>query len=753
MSQQRDLFEQLNDQQREAVLYTSGPLLILAGAGSGKTKVLTCKIAHLIKDLGISPAQILAMTFSNKASEEMAHRVEQMTGAFSRHMWMGTFHSIGSRILRTHAEKLGYRSNFSIFNDDDQANILKDVLANLNISTTSLPVKQVEYWIDQFKNSGLLPNQVELTPDGLKDQRVLACYAAYQEALRENNGMDFGDLILLPMVLFEQHPEVLADYRSRFEALFIDEYQDTNHAQFRFFQMLAEGKALVTVVGDDDQSIYRWRGADITNILTFPKIFSGAKVLKLERNYRSTKPILEAAHRVVSRNRNRYDKELFTENEGVSEVGFLALEDEQDEAESVYRRISAARLDHNIPCREIAVFYRTNAQSRVLEECFVRRGLPYRIVGGQKFFDRMEIKDVLAYLRCIANPADSVSFRRVVNVPARGIGKATVQKLDDEAKALGISLFEAMGRASANELPGIKPNPKVAAFYALMRGLMVSKDADDPLALLEKLIKDTDYRTYIRDNFPQDADSRLENVDELANSLGTFLKTAPQATLEQYLERTCLLSDADNQDFSNDRVTLMTVHCSKGLEFDVVFMVGMEEGLFPHQRSKSEAEIEEERRLCYVGMTRAKRYLTMSYCRRRRTFGAPKAAFPSFFLHDAKKSSKFGGLSEKTRYDYTERAIEREREREREPEDEPSPQPNYDAHYNEAYEQVDHHADEADHEAQELAVGMKVKHPVFGVGQLKHIEGSGQGLRLTIYFVGFGVKKIAPSYTPVRIVG
>ncbi len=724
-----DLLAGLNPPQQQAVLHREGPLLILAGAGSGKTRTLTHRVAHLIREGGVAPWQILAVTFTNKAAAEMKERLERLLGD-SEPPWVSTFHASCVRILRREIAALGYSSDFTIYDDQDQERLLKQVLKELGVPEKTLKARAAAWAIDGFKNKGLLPEQVD-TGDYCSELSARV-YALYQKRLQQANALDFGDLLLLAVRLFETHPEVLEKYRQRFRYIHVDEFQDTNQVQYRLIHLLASGHRNLCVVGDDDQSIYAWRGAEIGNILGFERDYSGCTTIRLEQNYRSTRAILEAAGQVVAMNVGRKGKTLWTDNPEGEKIALEPLPDDMEEARFVATEIAALKKSGR-RLRDIAVFYRTNAQSRGLEEALRSQGLPYVMFGGVKFYSRMEIKDILAYLRVLANPADTISARRIVNVPARGIGNTTVGRIGEYEEEAGgflgacrLVLERALLRGAAAK--------KVQAFVALIDSFQERLARLPYPQLTAELIEESGYGPMLREERTEEARGRMENLEQLLAGMEEHFGS--EGTLQEYLEQVALITDLDSYDPSLDRVTLMTLHAAKGLEFPVVFMTGMEEGLFPHSRSGDGGEeVEEERRLCYVGMTRAMEKLYLSHARRRRVYGDYQFNPPSRFLSEIPASAL---------------------------EDTAPPQLHKPAAHNLAsiFEQLapspfdddeDSDGDECPFEeevrvvpdAEEgLSIGMQVRHIKFGVGTVRRLEGSGDNQKVTVYFRSAGAKKL-----------
>lgn len=627
--------DELNPQQREAVEYMGGPLLIVAGAGSGKTRVLTYRIAHLIRAHGASPWDILALTFTNKAAGEMKERVARLVGVSSRDMMVGTFHSSCARILRREIEPLGYSSKFSIYDEADSIRVIVQCLDDLNLDRKSYHPRALKNVISRAKNEMIDEESFSDRVEGDFFMEVaLQVYRRYQERLRANDALDFDDLLLLMVNLFELYPRTLEKYRQRYKHVLVDEYQDTNVVQYELVRLLASEHRSLCVVGDDDQGIYSWRGADIRNILEFEKDYPDARTIKLEQNYRSTGLILSAAGYVVANNTERKEKTLWTSNSPGEKVRYCLAPDEHAEAAFVCGEIQKL-TDEGGNCSDTAVFYRTHAQSRVLEEQLIRLGLPYKVFGGTRFYDRQEIKDIVAYLRLLANPRDEVSLRRIINVPARGIGKTTVAALDEHSRRNGVPLIDAVRQA--DEVQGLSKRAvkQLKEFAAMIDGLAESASSMDVDGLLEEVWTRTGYMDELTAQRSIEAESRVENLKELHGVVAEFRSEYGSATLEDFLERVSLVSDTDELDEEAGYVSLMTLHNAKGLEFPVVFIVGMEEGVFPHMRSmESLDELEEERRLCYVGMTRAEKVLYVTHAEARSLWGGLSMNPMSRFLRE-----------------------------------------------------------------------------------------------------------------------
>ena len=623
----------LNPQQRAAVETTDGPLLVLAGAGSGKTRVLTYRVAHLM-DLGVPAWKILAITFTNKAAREMAERVEQLVGEAGQDAWISTFHACCARILRRDIEKLGYKRQFAIYDTDDTLSVIKAVLKELNLGDKEYPPKAVRATISDAKNRMLTPEEwlKEAGPD-TRNRNYCEAYRRYEKVLKGNNALDFDDLLVKTLELLIQNPPVLEYYQNRFDYILVDEYQDTNAAQYELVRLLAGKKRNLCVVGDDDQSIYGWRGADIRNILDFENDFPDAKAIKLEQNYRSTSNILDAANQVIAHNRGRKEKALWTQSGEGEKIALYHALDERDEAAFI-SAMTRKLMQHGSRAGEVAVLYRTNAQSRVLEEAFVRSGIPYRVYGGQKFYERKEVKDLIAYMRALVNPDDDVSLRRIINEPKRGIGEASVEALLVYAGENEMSLMSAVLDVDGSGLAA-RPKKLIGEFAELMIDLTEIMYEKKPSEFLEALIDRTGYVRVLEASKTEENQARIENIQELQGAVTEYEKLNPEGTLTDFLENVALVADTDDLNENGGSVTLMTLHSAKGLEFDQVFLPGMEEGIFPLSRaSYDDDQLEEERRLAYVGITRAKKRLFLSHARTRMLYNNRQANPISRFVEE-----------------------------------------------------------------------------------------------------------------------
>jgi len=726
-----EILEGLNPEQRQAVETTEGPLLVLAGAGSGKTRVLTHRVAWLIGGCGIAPEGILAVTFTNKAAAEMRERVGKLLGPAGAGVWVATFHATCVRLLRREIERLGRPRSFVIYDEADSQGVLRETLRRHGVDARGPDARRVHWRIDQWKNAGLLPEAAAARARDEDDERTAALYRTYQGLLAEANALDFGDLLLLTVELFDAHPDVLARYQERWQYLLVDEYQDTNRVQYRLVNQLAAAHRNLCVVGDPNQSVYGWRGADIRNILDFERDFQGAAVVKLERNYRSTQPILAGANAVVAHNRDRRELALRSERGGGAPIRLFEARDEREEAQFVVQSILEGSRGEGRSYGHFAVFYRTNAQSRPIEEELLKYDVPYVVVGGVRFYDRAEVKDVLAYLRLVVNPADAMALRRIVNVPARGIGKATVEHAAALAEARGATLLEGLRLAAAE---GGRAAARLAGFLALHERLAAELPSLAPVEAIARVLEHTGYLRALEAEGTPEAEARVENLRELAAGAEDFESADPtgEATgrtpLEQFLDQVALVSDLDGLDARRDRVSLMTAHSAKGLEFPAVFLVGMEEGIFPHSASaRDERSVEEERRLCYVGMTRAMERLTLTWAEERRRYGERSFGAPSRFLSEI-PAALVEGSSPDARFARSAR---------------PAPSAGRMLDYSFAQ------SEPADPGSPRR--GSRVRHPIFGEGSVLEVQGSGPGQKLRIQFARAGIKTVILRYANLEL--
>ena len=647
------IYDTLNKEQKEAVLHTEGPLLLLAGAGSGKTRVLTHRVAYLIDELGVNPWNILAITFTNKAAQEMRERVDQIAGFGADQVWVATFHATCMRILRRHIDRLGYDTNFTIYDTDDQKTVIKQVCKRLNIDTKMYKERTLLSEISSAKDELVDVREFEVKSVGDYRKSVTAkVYREYQDTLKKSNALDFDDIIVKTVELFKSCPEVLYNYQERFRYIMVDEYQDTNTAQFELIRLLADGYRNLCVVGDDDQSIYKFRGANIRNILDYEKIYPDAKVIKLEQNYRSTQNILDAANAVIRNNRGRKEKALWTEKGAGSRIHFRQFDNAYEEAEYIADDISDKVNKNGVAYADCAVLYRTNAQSRLLEERMVVEGIPYHVVGGVNFYARQEIRDILAYLKTIDNGRDEVALRRIINVPKRSIGAASLEKVADYAQMKDITLFDAL--CEADQIRGLgRAETKIRGFVNLIEVLRSGLSSYTLPDLIKSLLERIDYAEYLRDQDEESAEDRLGNVDELITKAAVYEETHDEPSLSEFLEEIMLVADIDNVEDGDNRVLLMTLHSAKGLEFPVVYLAGMEDGLFPSFMtiaSDDPLEIEEERRLAYVGITRAKEDLTLTCARSRMLRGETQYNPVSRFVREIPKELMDNPLPHSRRY-------------------------------------------------------------------------------------------------------
>ncbi len=625
----------LNPQQAEAVINTEGPMLIMAGAGSGKTKVLTCRVANLLQK-GVRPYRILAITFTNKAAAEMRERVNNMSGPAAKDVWLFTFHAFCTRFLRMEIDKLpGYGGNFAIYDTADSQNLIKQILKEMNLDDKRFQPSGILSRISNAKNALQDAAAFARQAGDFYEQKVADIYSRYEQKLQLNNALDFDDLLMLSIKLLQENKEVREKYQDRFDYLLVDEYQDTNHAQYLLTKFLAAKHRNICVVGDADQSIYGWRGADIQNILDFEKDYPDAKVIKLEQNYRSTQIILDAANAVIENNTGRKPKNLWTENKSGADIIYFQAVDERDEARFVIEQLQNLQRTENKKLGDMAILYRTNTQSRIFEEMLIKSGISYNMVGGLKFYERKEIKDIIAYLRVIFNPADSLSLLRIINVPKRGIGDASLAKIQAYAAANNVSLFEAVSNAAAIDGLSSRFVSKLDDLAGIIFELMNLASEAPVEDLIDRVLRDTGYLEELENERTPQAQSRIDNLHELISVAQEFAASEEENNLENFLAHVALVSDIDDTELGEDAITLMTLHSSKGLEFPVVFLVGMEEGLFPHARTlMDETEIEEERRLCYVGITRAKEKLFLSSTKMRTIYGNTVTYPPSRFLQE-----------------------------------------------------------------------------------------------------------------------
>ena len=736
------IYDTLNREQREAVFHTEGPLLILAGAGSGKTRVLTHRIAYLIDEKGVNPWNILAITFTNKAAEEMRERVDKIVGFGSESIWVSTFHSACVRILRRYIDRLGYDTNFTIYDTDDQKTLMKDVCKLLQVDTKIYKERNLMSAISSAKNEYISPQEFELNAVGdYHKQRIAKVYWEYEKQMRANNALDFDDLLVKTVQLLETQPDILEYYQERFRYIMVDEYQDTNTVQFKLVSLLARKYKNLCVVGDDDQSIYKFRGANIKNILNFESVFDDAHVIKLEQNYRSTETILNAANAVIANNIGRKSKSLWTDNGEGDKIQFQQFEDAFEEANFVANDIAKHIKEGTRVYKDHAVLYRTNAQSRMFEEKFIVANIPYKVVGGVNFYSRREIKDLLAYLKTIDNGRDDLAVRRIINVPKRGIGLTTINRVQENAMERGVGFYEAL--RTADMIPGIgRAAGKLESFMALMEHFKEKAETMSISDLMQLVIDMTGYVEELEAEGKEEADARKENIDELMSKIASYEESCEDyPTLSGFLEEVALVADIDSLDENSDYVVLMTLHSAKGLEFPEVYLTGMEDGMFPSymtMTSDDPAEIEEERRLCYVGITRAKENLTMTCARRRMVRGETQYNKMSRFLREVPVHLLTAG-----------RAVEKER---------------FEAPKQETYFQAKQAFKTQafitpkpvksfgvkQGETLDYEVGDQVRHMKFGEGVVTSIVEGGRDYEVTVSFENSGVKKMFASFAKLE---
>ena len=739
------IYDTLNPPQKEAVMHTEGPLLILAGAGSGKTRVLTHRIAYLMEEKGVNPWNILAITFTNKAAQEMRERVDRLVGFGSESIWVSTFHSACVRILRRHIDNLGYDNNFAIYDTDDQKTVIKEVCRKLNIDTKVYKERALMAQISHAKDELITPDEMEMNAGGdYNVKKVAAVYREYQAVLRKNNALDFDDLIGKTVELFQNCGAVLEYYQERFKYIMVDEYQDTNTAQFKFISLLASRYENLCVVGDDDQSIYKFRGANIGNILGFERVFPGAHVIRLEQNYRSTQNILDAANNVIANNMERKEKKLWTENEEGDKVHFRQFFNAYEEAEYVAGEIEKAHRKGICQYKDYAILYRTNAQSRIFEEKFIGANIPYKLVGGVNFYARKEIKDMLCYLKTIDNARDDLAVQRIINVPKRGIGPTTLARVQEYADKMGISLYEAL--RVAEEVPGIgRAASKVDGFVTFIQTLKSKAEALTVEELLQEVIDQTGYVAELEAENTEESKARIENIDELISKTVAYQEAMEEqnqpASLSGFLEEVALVADIDTVDPGQDYVLLMTLHSAKGLEFPRVFMTGMEDGIFPSYMavtSGDPSDLEEERRLCYVGITRAMKELTMTCAQQRMIKGQTQYNKVSRFVREVprelvdlghtiqEKKTKVEDIAPaKSKYSAMKEIMQSRN-----------------------FQPREFKVTKA--ESLDYGVGDTVRHVKFGVGIVKNIVEGGRDYEVTVDFDKVGIKKMFASFAKLK---
>ena len=726
----QSLLDGLNREQQQAVQHTEGPLLILAGAGSGKTKVLTVRIAYLLAQ-GVNPYEILAITFTNKAAKEMKSRVEGLVGDVANRIWLSTFHSFCAKFLRFELDNfLGYNSNFTIYDTSDSQVVIKAALKALNLDDKYYPVGAMISAISDAKNKLMFASDYRKQARDFYQQKVADVYEYYERELRKNNALDFDDLLLVAVKLLQSNAAVLEKYSKRFKYVMIDEYQDTNHAQYLLAYLLSSHWKNIAVVGDADQSIYAWRGADIQNILDFEKDYPNCTSIKLEQNYRSTKIILDAANAVIDNNEGRPEKNLWTDKVEGAKIQHFTAQSEHEEAAFIGDTIVKKHDIHGVPYGDMAILYRTNAQSRVLEEALIKRALPYTMVGGTKFYDRKEIKDVLAYLRVLYNPFDDLSLLRIINVPKRSIGATTVSKLQDYARENGTSLFMTLTQLHLVDTIKGKTKEKLEEFGILIFTLVAEMDDKSVLDILEAILDRTGYLAQLEESTDPQDQARAENIGELLSVAKDFQDTNPTGTVEDFLEQVALVNDVDSFEQEESKVTLMTLHAAKGLEFPIVFLGGLEEGLFPHSRTlMNPEEIEEERRLAYVGITRAEKELYISNATTRTVFGRTSSYLPSRFIDEIPAE-----------------LVDSLRAKRRIPDD---IKPTVPRHMSVASRPVTKPIIRNEVIA-DWKVGDTAIHSKWGNGKVVDVSGEGAGMKLTIEFPTQGVRVVMAKFAPVK---
>ena len=730
--------EGMNPQQQEAVEYTEGPLLILAGAGSGKTRVLTHRIAYLMEEKGVKPWNIMAITFTNKAAQEMRERVDQIAGFGAESVWVSTFHSSCVRILRRYIDRLGYDNRFTIYDTEDSKTVMKEMIRRLDLDPKIYKERNLLSKISAAKNEMITPNEYEKQVTRWEDRRVGEIYRAYQEQLKKNNALDFDDLLVKTVELFRDCPEALDYYQERFRDIMVDEYQDTNTVQFQFVSRLAARYRNLCVVGDDDQSIYKFRGANIGNILDFEKVFPDAKVIKLEQNYRSTQNILDAANEVIRHNKGRKEKRLWTENGTGDKVNFRQFQSGFEEAEFVAGEIGRKVRTGENHYRDFAVLYRTNAQSRLFEEKFLLANIPYKIVGGVNFYGRKEIKDLLAYMKTVDNSLDDLAVQRIINVPKRGIGAATIGKVEAYAAEQDIHFYDAL--LEADYIPGLgRAAAKIRPFTLFIQSLRSQLEYLSVKELLEKIIEDTGYVKELEAEDTEEARARIENIDEFISKAADYEASAAEPSLSGFLQEVALVADIDSVDDSSDYVLLMTLHSAKGLEFNEVYMAGMEDGLFPSYMTitgDDPSELEEERRLCYVGITRARKKLTLTAARQRMIRGETQYSKTSRFVREIPRELIDLGRDGTTEHAFKKPELFGGAE---------VPRKKYTAETFKPRQFTVTKADSLDY-----GVGDTVRHVKFGVGVVQSIAEGGRDYEVTVDFDRFGVKRMFASFAKLK---
>ena len=757
-----NIIEELNEKQKEAVLAVNGPCLVIAGAGSGKTKVLTHKIAYLIEKEGIKPWNILAITFTNKAANEMKDRVENLIGDIAKDMWIGTFHSICVKILRRYIDRIGFTSSFIIFDSSDQRTLVKQCLKQLNIDDKMFNDRSVLSEISNAKNEMLQPEQYKLrTNNELRKETIAKVYEMYQRKLKENNAIDFDDIINYTIKILSENPDILEYYSDKFNYILVDEYQDTNKAQFTLISILAARHGNITVVGDNDQGIYSFRGADISNILNFEKDFPGTKIIKLEQNYRCTQNILDAANSVIRNNETKYEKKLWTQNGKGTKISVYRGTDEYDEANFIVENINRLRREEYMIYNNFAILYRMNSQSRSIEDILRRENVPYKIIGGLKFYERKEIKDTIAYLRLIQNTSDNLSLVRIINEPKRGIGKTSIDNIEQIAIQTENSMYDVIKRADEFGLNRVFLNSR--EFISQIEEMRSKKDEMKISELIKETLNKTGYTKALENEDTAEAETRLENIEEFLTVAIEFEEQFADNSLEEFLESITLSSDIDDADTQEDSVTLMTLHSAKGLEFPVVFLVGMEEGIFPGYKSIGEPkELEEERRLCYVGITRAKQNLFISCARQRTIFGSTSCNKVSRFVEEIPKElmdgydESFENKSSRTYEDYEyEWKYGNSNITSYKSDEIKKVQAQTQYVFRTAESFLNNLNTQTSQNTVDISVykaGQKVYHKKFGEGKINYVEPEGDDAKVDITFEKVGHKRLMAKYAGLKVI-
>ncbi len=725
----------LNDQQWEAVAATEGPVLVIAGAGSGKTRVLTERIVYIVQEKNISSRNILAFTFTNKAAREMRERLEGMAQGITNSLWVGTFHSTGVRILRNHGERIGIDKWFSIYDSDDSLNLIKGIVSkDVQGGRVIRSARTLKDAISRWKNELVMPEEAYQHAITNVERRMVAMYSEYEKELNRANALDFDDLIVKPVTLFSLHEDVREQYAKRFRYILVDEFQDTNPMQMAFIDALSSHYRNIFVVGDDDQSIYGWRGARIEHILNFENLYPGTTLIRLERNYRSTQTILDAANHVIACNKRRKGKNLWTDSGEGEKIKLVVSMDEETEASNILQAVHSL-AGKGLQLKDIAVLYRTNAQSRALEDVLKRGSLPYKIIGTVRFYDRMEVRDILAYCKLLNNPADIVSLRRIINIPKRALGKTTVARLESLATAGNMTVTELIATADNYDLSQAQ-RKRCREFAAIFKRLKKVADGENAPRVVEAIIDEIGYRKYLQENYP-DMETRIENIEELVSAAEAYVDTHEDPSLRSFLEEIALVSDIDSLDEKQGSLTLMTLHNAKGLEFDCIIMAGLEEGLCPHHTSLDKPdELEEERRLFYVGMTRARKYLYLSFASLRRRMGMIEGEIPSRFLSEIPEhlmEGDYSGLDVQKSIAGDQLLFGNEDEL-------PGRGGSFPIQEAEDFSQ----------EEVVYSIGARVYHQEFGKGIVRKIDGNGDSMRVTVLFDGGGERKFVARFTPMR---